>query len=60
LLISIIPNAIDLIPGTRYLGLKQLTQDWRFEHNLFVPPVSFLIRIINYINSSFDIRDVLI
>jgi len=31
------------VPGTE--AVDAFTQDWRFEHNLFVPPVGSLIRV---------------
>ena len=46
------------VPGAE--AVDAFTQDWRFEHNLFVPPVGYVIRVIYCIKSISNIKGVLI
>ena len=53
----------DLIPNSLYQVLKAIdafTQNWRFEHNLLVPPVKHIVRVLNFVRSVSDIRAVLV
>ena len=51
-------NSRYLVPGTE--AVDAFTQDWRFEHNLIVPPVGSLIRVINVIKSQSNIKGVIV
>ena len=51
-------NSKFAVPGTE--AIDAFTQDWRFEHNLLVPPVKHIVRVLNLIRSIPDIRAVLV
>ena len=46
------------VPGTEVIDA--FTQDWRFEHNLLVPPVKHIVRVLNFIRSVAEKRAVLV
>ena len=50
-------NSKYAVPDTE--AVDAFTQDWRFDNNLLVPPVSYLIKTINYLKK-FNIRGALI
>ena len=50
-------NSKFIVPDTE--GVDAFTQDWRFDNNLLVPPISCLIKTINYLKT-FNILGVLI
>ena len=51
-------NSKFAVPGTE--AIDAFTQDWRFEHNLFVPTVKHIVRVLNFIRSVAEIRAVLV
>ena len=51
-------NSKFLVPGTE--AVDAFTQDWRFDHNLLVPPVKHIVRVLNLIRSMSGIRAVLV
>ena len=51
-------NSRFCVPGTE--AVDAFTQDWRFENNLWVPPVNVITRVLNVILSIKGIRGVLV
>ena len=51
-------NSKFCVPGTE--AVDAFTQDWRFENNLWVPPVNLITRVLRSIRSTHGIRGVLI